>query len=153
MTVSPATPYDLGDLKTLMQALLMREHAAYLARPVGVAEAVSVTAQIVGSAWPAMLIARVADRAVGFAWAENAHLQALYLAPAHRGTGLGAALLAETLDRSRADGARRLTVDTHRANRRAQAFYTRHGFRPSAPWIDPSWGVPLPMQRFERAVG
>lgn len=50
MTVSPATPYDLGDLKTLMQALLMREHAAYLARPVGLAEAVSVTAQIVGSA-------------------------------------------------------------------------------------------------------
>lgn len=152
MTVSPATLDDLGDLKTLMQALLRREHAAYLPRRVSRKEAVAVTAQIVGTAWPAMLIARAADRAVGFAWAEAAHLQALYLAPTHRGTGLATALLGEALERSRTAGARRLTVDTHRANHRAHAFYTRHGFRPTEPWIDPSWGAPLAMQRFERAV-
>ena len=43
----------------------------------------------------------------------------------------GAALHAACVEQWRADGIREAGLDVHRENRRAQAFYARHGWRPA----------------------
>lgn len=153
MQVTAATPFDLPALRLLMQALVRDEHGAYLPRPIRLTEAAAVTRRMVDASWPAMLLAWAEpERPAGFAWVDRGHLQALYLRPERRGVGGGSRLLTAAADRGIRQGARRLTVDTQVANERARAFYARHGFRPGPVWTDPSWGAPLAMQRFERAV-
>jgi GNAT superfamily N-acetyltransferase len=58
-------------------------------------------------------------------------LEDLVVRPEARGAGLGAALLAFAVERSRASGLLRLTLLTDRGNRRAQRLYRRAGFKPS----------------------
>lgn len=58
-------------------------------------------------------------------------LEDLVVRPGSRGAGIGAALLAFALERSRADGLLRLTLLTDRGNRRAQRLYRRAGFKSS----------------------
>lgn len=50
--------------------------------------------------------------------------------PDHWRAGVGAALHAACVEEWRADGIREASLDVHRDNRRAQAFYVRHGWRP-----------------------
>jgi len=60
----------------------------------------------------------------GTAW-----LAAVWVAPAHRGTGLAARLLDEILGWVRTESeAKALKLGVHEDNRRALAFYQRHGF-------------------------
>jgi ribosomal protein S18 acetylase RimI-like enzyme len=58
-------------------------------------------------------------------------LEDLVVHPRRRGRGIGAALLAFAVERSRAAGLARLTLLTDRDNARAQRLYRRAGFRPS----------------------
>lgn len=61
-------------------------------------------------------------------------LSKFYALAAHRGTGLSATLMAATLDAARRLGpAEPLWLGTNGANRRAQAFYAKHGFTTAGP--------------------
>lgn len=61
----------------------------------------------------------------GFLAREGEVVHALYVAPRARGRGAGARLLAHA---KAASGTGRLRLWVHAANRRARAFYRRHGF-------------------------
>jgi ribosomal protein S18 acetylase RimI-like enzyme len=90
---------------------------------------------------------------IGFAevvfepWNRRATIAHLYVAPANRGQGVGAALL-EALDgRARARGARCLWLETQNINFPAIQFYRRSGFRLCGlddtlydPQLDPTTG-------------
>jgi GNAT superfamily N-acetyltransferase len=65
--------------------------------------------------------------------AEDCWLEDLYVRPGARRRGLGAALVAATLERARARGARRVELDVDRANPAAVALYERFGFSSSSP--------------------
>jgi GNAT superfamily N-acetyltransferase len=104
-----------------------------------------------GDAW----VAVHTDRIVGFASAGPARdldlprasveLYALYVLAAHHGTGVGAALLRAALG----SGAAHLWVLAD--NRRARAFYAKHGFIPDgATRADDRWGGPLREVRLAR---
>ncbi len=61
-------------------------------------------------------------------------LEDLVVRPEARGAGIGAALLAFAVERSRASGLLRLTLLTDRGNRRAQRLYRKAGFK-SSPMV------------------
>jgi ribosomal protein S18 acetylase RimI-like enzyme len=57
------------------------------------------------------------------------HVVSVYVAPAHRGTGLAATLLDAVVEWARGDaGLTRLHLYVHEHNDRAHAFYRRYGF-------------------------
>ncbi|MET8233283.1 GNAT family N-acetyltransferase [Micromonospora sp. NPDC005298] len=58
-------------------------------------------------------------------WAE---LTRVFVRPAHRGAGGGAALLAAVEQRARAAGATRIRLDTRHDLVEARALYVRHGY-------------------------
>ncbi|MEV2254920.1 GNAT family N-acetyltransferase [Streptomyces sp. NPDC050147] len=51
--------------------------------------------------------------------------------PEHWRAGIGTDLHAACVEEWRADGVRTATLEVHRENRRAQAFYVRHGWQPA----------------------
>lgn len=53
--------------------------------------------------------------------------------PDHWGAGIGTDLHGACVEEWRADGVREASLDVHRDNHRAQAFYDRHGWRPAEP--------------------
>ncbi len=55
----------------------------------------------------------------------------MWVAPAHRGAGVGDALVRACLDWARGDGARRATLWAVEGNAAAIALYARHGFAPT----------------------
>ncbi|MBP7703877.1 MAG: acetyltransferase [Caulobacter sp.] len=61
------------------------------------------------------------DRAVAFMGVSETHLDALFVHPAHRGSGVGKALLASA--------PHIVTVDVNEQNPSAVGFYERQGFR------------------------
>ena len=88
-------------------------HVAYLAREGGVA---------IGEAWRATV-----DRVPGVANPRrySAFVQAVYVAPEHRGRGVGAALVGRLVEEARDEGFDYLVVHP---SRRSFAFYRRLGF-------------------------
>jgi ribosomal protein S18 acetylase RimI-like enzyme len=60
---------------------------------------------------------------------DDCWLEDLYVEDAARGTGLGRALVAESLERARARGCRRIELDVNEQNAEALAFYERLGFK------------------------
>ncbi|MCW5580158.1 MAG: GNAT family N-acetyltransferase [Luteimonas sp.] len=60
---------------------------------------------------------------------RHALVDELYLEPAARGRGLGAALLAVACDWAREHGAEVVRLEVNRHNPRAKALYLRSGFR------------------------
>lgn len=55
---------------------------------------------------------------------------------ARAGSGAGLVILRELERRAMASGARRMVLSTRRINRRATAFYEKHGFRECEPYGD-----------------
>jgi GNAT superfamily N-acetyltransferase len=76
-------------------------------------------ARVVGLAW--VITTRALDRA--------AYLRLLLVADGEQSHGVGAALLADAERRTRASGCRHLVLLVTTTNRRARAFYARHGYR------------------------
>lgn len=64
-----------------------------------------------------------ADRPLGFLLLDGAQMEALFIDPAARGTGIGRALVAHALDRLPV-----MTTDVNEANAQAVGFYRRLGF-------------------------
>jgi GNAT superfamily N-acetyltransferase len=75
--------------------------------------------QILGLAW--VITTRALDHA--------AYLRLLLVAEGQQSRGVGAALLADAERRARASGCRHLVLLVTTTNRRARAFYGRHGYR------------------------
>ncbi len=73
----------------------------------------------------------VLPESLALVW-DAAVLNELYVAPDRRGTGLADDLLEAALSAARAQDLPldRLVLDVDPANRRARAFYARHGFEP-----------------------
>ncbi|PRX99010.1 GNAT family N-acetyltransferase [Allonocardiopsis opalescens] len=63
--------------------------------------------------------------------ARVAELESMRVAPAHRGTGFGSALVRRFLAWARARGANEARVSAFAANTAAIGFYQRHGFAPA----------------------
>jgi GNAT superfamily N-acetyltransferase len=73
-----------------------------------------------------------------------AYLWQLFLAPAHRGTGLAPRLLDWAVDATRDLGFREMVLLTPRGQERARAFYEREGWSELGDWgIDPDLDLPL----------
>jgi GNAT superfamily N-acetyltransferase len=71
--------------------------------------------------------------AVTFGWSlewggRDAFVDELYLAPSHRGDGLGRAAIALAEEACRTAGVRALHLEVERANARGRALYARTGF-------------------------
>lgn len=61
----------------------------------------------------------------------RALLEAVRVEASGRSQGIGARLIADAMDRARAEGAGVMELFTHRSRHRAHAFYERLGFTPS----------------------
>jgi ribosomal protein S18 acetylase RimI-like enzyme len=71
--------------------------------------------------------------AVTFGWSlewggRDAFVDELYLAPSHRGSGIGRTAIALAEDACRAAGVRALHLEVERENARGRALYARAGF-------------------------
>jgi len=130
-----ATVADLGALLALMQAFY--DESDY---PLDGAQARAAFEHLLagedrGRVW----IAERDGEAVGYAvltlgfamefYGRDGFLDDLYLAPAARGQGLGAALMDAVEREARALGARALHLEVGRDDHRAQALYAARGFR------------------------
>ena len=63
-------------------------------------------------------------------------LDELYVAPAHRGTGLGTALLAAAEEQARARGSELMEINVDGEDVDARRFYERHGYACVEPGAD-----------------
>ncbi|MEU1970737.1 GNAT family N-acetyltransferase [Microbacterium sp. NPDC019599] len=72
---------------------------------------------------------------------------AVYVSPAHRGTGLIDRLFHAGFDWARDQGARRVHLDVHADNARARAAYARIGFHPTGGTIDGPNGPEVELSR------
>jgi len=59
---------------------------------------------------------------------DERELTGVWVAPSHRGTGIGDALVISVRDWAALQGAHRLTLEVVRTNESAIALYLRHGF-------------------------
>lgn len=82
-----------------------------------------------------LLMALDGDAVVGLAWFirtaaldHATYLQLLLVAESHQSRGLGASLLARGEREARAAGSRHMVMLVTKTNRRARAFYERHGY-------------------------
>ncbi|GAA4440798.1 GNAT family N-acetyltransferase [Phytohabitans houttuyneae] len=88
-----------------------------------------VSGQVVGMAW-LMLADRVP--APTHRHRRTGDVQAVYVAPEHRDSGVGAVLLEALLTEARTLGLEHVTVHS---SRRAVRFYERGGFDPDPTWL------------------
>jgi GNAT superfamily N-acetyltransferase len=88
-------------------------------------------ARLTDNAWFAAFEAEIAVGLVCGIHTESAaerELTGLWVAPSHRGTGLGDALVISVRDWATLQGALRLTLEVVRTNQTAIDLYARHGF-------------------------
>jgi ribosomal protein S18 acetylase RimI-like enzyme len=83
------------------------------------------------------LVARIGTDMVGMAWGRleeadpgDVHVYQVWVAPEHRGRGVGQALLDAIIAWARSVGARRISLDATCGNTAAMRLYTRAGFLP-----------------------
>lgn len=70
-----------------------------------------------------VLAVDAADRAIAFMLVDQGHMEALFVDPAHRGTGVGTALVRQALALNPG-----MTTDVNEQNAQAIGFYERMGF-------------------------
>ncbi|WP_137846116.1 GNAT family N-acetyltransferase [Microbacterium sp. 2FI] len=79
--------------------------------------------------------------------ADRALVVAVYVSPAHRGGGVIDALFAAAGAWAASQGCRELALDVHVDNARAQAAYSRLGFRPTGDEVESANGREMVMMR------
>lgn len=89
---------------------------------------------------PLWLAVDADDRAIGFMLLDGASMEALFVDPAHRGAGIGRALVAHALESHPA-----LTTEVNEQNRQAVGFYERLGFVPVGRSERDGQGRPYPL--------
>lgn len=138
MHIEKATLADIPALSDLLSVLFTQE-AEFTPDPEAQRRGL---AHIIGNAaMGAVWVAKQDDRIIGMvnilftvstALGERvALLEDMVVAPAHRGAGVGSALIAAAIAWARGQGCRRITLLTDRANEAAQRFYRRQGFATS----------------------
>ncbi|HOB61426.1 MAG TPA: GNAT family N-acetyltransferase [Candidatus Competibacteraceae bacterium] len=138
MHIEKATLADIPALSDLLSVLFTQE-AEFTPDPEAQRRGL---AHIIGNAaMGAVWVAKQDDRIIGMvnilftvstALGERvALLEDMVVAPAHRGAGVGSALIAAAIAWARGQGCRRITLLTDRANEAAQRFYRRQGFAAS----------------------
>ncbi|WP_093316061.1 acetyltransferase [Sphingomonas jatrophae] len=96
---------------------------------------------------PLWLAVDAADRPLGFMLLDHAHMEALFIDPAHRGHGIGRLLVAHALALHPG-----LTTDVNEQNEQALGFYLRLGFVPVGRSATDGQGRPYPLIHL-RAAG
>jgi ribosomal protein S18 acetylase RimI-like enzyme len=139
MTVRPvASPEDLAAVRALFQ-----EYAASLDTDLCFQDFDPELRDLPGAYRPpggALLVADAAGTLLGCVALRPleppavGEIKRLYVRPAGRGRGLGAALAAAILERARSAGYRRVRLDTLPSMTAAQQLYRRLGFREIGPY-------------------
>ena len=80
------------------------------------------------------------DRAIGFMLIDNGHMEALFIAPEHRGAGVGAILIDYALAVHPL-----LTTDVNEQNAQAVGFYEHMGFERTGWSATDGQGRPYPL--------
>lgn len=141
LTIRPAVPQDAALILTLVGELAAYERLAHEVD----ADAALIEAAL--SAQPQRVFCDIAERsgaAAGFAlWFYNfstfrgrhgLYLEDLFVRPAHRGRGIGKALLARLARRCREEGLARFEWSVLDWNAPSIAFYVSLGAVPLADW-------------------
>ena len=133
MTIRPATPADLDEIRAML-----REYAAWLEVDLCFQNFEQELAGLPGDYAPPrgrLLIAEgagcVALRAID---SEVCEMKRLYLRPEHRGSGLGRRMVQAIIDEARSVGYRRMRLDTMPKMDSAQRLYASLGFREIAAY-------------------
>ena len=84
------------------------------------------------------------DRPLAFMLIDGGHMEALFVDPAHRGTGIGAALVRHGLALHP-----KMTTDVNAQNGQAVCFYERMGFRQTGRSPVDGQGRPYPLIHLE----
>ena len=102
-------------------------------------------------------VAEVAGEVAGFVIVAGDEVEQVYVAAAHRGSGVAAALLAEGERLVAAAGHRRAWLAVVPGNARARRFYERSGWADEGPFdhvVDTTAGpIAVPSHRYARPVG
>jgi RimJ/RimL family protein N-acetyltransferase len=88
-----------------------------------------------------------ADHLGRFVDDRRAFVVGVYVRPEHRGSGAIDSLLLAAADWAAAQGLRRLVLDVHRDNHRAQGAYRRAGFEPTGETLTGPIGPEIVMAR------
>ncbi len=137
LTIAPGTP-DLPDVN----ALLLRHHALMRASSPEESCHVMDPAELL-EAGVTLLTAHDGDQLLGVGALKaldgtHGELKSMHTAQEARGRGVARALLVALMDRARADGLTRLSLETGTAALFAPArgLYAANGFAPCAPFAD-----------------
>lgn len=140
-SLRPAAPADIGTLLRLIRALADYERLADDARAT---EADLATALFGAAPRAGALIVEVAGEAAGFAlWfytfstftgRPGLYLEDIYVAPEHRGRGIGRAVFSYLARLAEAEGCARLEWSVLDWNTPALRFYAALGAEPMADW-------------------
>jgi GNAT superfamily N-acetyltransferase len=132
--IRPARPSDRARAVALL-VRQMEEHDLTVARA---ALARAVGTLLARPALGRVLVARLAGRTIGvavlsFVWTiehggASSWLDELYVEPAHRGSGIGTALLRAAIAAVVASGARAIDLEVVAGHERAANLYRREGF-------------------------
>jgi putative acetyltransferase len=94
---------------------------------------------------PLLLAVDADDRPLGFMLIDGGHMEALFIDPAHRGTGVGAALLRHGLSLHP-----QMTTDVNEQNAQAVGFYEHMGFTRTGRSPLDGQGRPYPLIHLAR---
>lgn len=145
MWTTLAAPVDGADARLLLREYYVEIVARYWQRPPRPGEVDQAMAeQPSDSLAPpsgVLFVARYAGNLGGCAGVRlvgpaTAELKRVYVRPAYRGTGGGAALLAAAESAARDLGAATIRLDTRRDLVEARRLYARHGYAETAPHND-----------------
>jgi ribosomal-protein-alanine N-acetyltransferase len=121
--IRPAATADVDAVVELEQTCLGDDAWSRGLVQQGIADALPTVSYLV-----AELDGTVVGHAVTSAAGEDAELQRIAVAPAHRRAGIASALLAEVERRAQEQGATRLLLEVREDNATAAAFYETRGF-------------------------
>lgn len=119
MKLRAARPTDAGRVGEILSEFI--DTTDWMPRIHTRAEDLAHAGALIERGW--VTVAEVAGAVDGFCALDGAEVNALYVARARRGRGIGSQLLRRLQGRRE-----RLTLWTFQANGRARAFYRRHGF-------------------------
>jgi len=122
LSLGPARPADAPAIAAILSEWI--DETPWMPRIHRREDELGFAADLIARGW--VTVARRGGAVLGFLARDGAEVQALYVAGAARGQGIGAALLARAQKASP-----RLGLWTFQFNHGAQAFYARHGFAES----------------------
>ncbi|HEX9993219.1 MAG TPA: GNAT family N-acetyltransferase [Acidimicrobiales bacterium] len=113
-------------------------------------------AERAGERWPDALVAEAGGEVAGFVIVTGDEVEQVYVAAAHRGSGLADALMDEAERRVRDGGHPSAWLAVVPGNGRARRFYERRGWVDTGPFVYEAFGpagpVPVPARRYVKAL-